>query len=99
MVNGSGLARTVEDADILARLDVPEGTEVQVIKEVPAVVTHPETGEKGEVGTAYIHDDGEVSIKYSKDAPEWALDYVKSTAQEVGYSLGPLFKEDENGPA
>lgn len=67
-------------------ITMPEN-EVTVIKEVPAVVTHPETEEKVTVGTAFIHDDGSVAIKYDEDAPEWALKYIKHTADSVGYSL------------
>ncbi len=72
-----GLAKTVT---------APED-EVEVIKEVPAVVTHPETNEKVTVGTAYIHSDRSVAIKYDEDAPEWALKYIKHTADMVGYNL------------
>jgi hypothetical protein len=77
----------------LASVTVPEGEEVKVIKEVPAVVTHPETKEKVTVGTALIHDDRSVAIKFDDDAPQWAMDLIKLTEHEVGYSLetgGPI---------
>ena len=91
MINSMGLARKVEDADLLGNLGAEQviipDDEVEVIKEVPAVVTHPDTNEKVTVGTAFIHSDRSVAIKYDEDAPEWALDLIKATAQEVGYSL------------
>lgn len=94
-VRASGLARSLSDEGVTDealekmgfRLDAPEEDPVLIIKEVPAVVTHPETEEKVTVGTAYIHDDGSVAIKYDEDAPEWALKYIKHTADLVGYSL------------
>ena len=61
--------------------------EAEIIKEVPAVVTHPQTNEKVTVGTAFIHDDGSVAVRYDPNAPQWAMDLIKATAQEVGYSL------------
>lgn len=94
-VNGIGMARTMEPEPYLEMWNSPE-KDAEVIKEVPAVVTHPETEEKVEVGTAYIHDDGSVAIKYDENAPQWALDYIKSTSQEVGYSLGPMFPDKED---
>jgi hypothetical protein len=52
------------------RLELPTDEKV-VIKEVPAKV------DGVIVGTAYIHDDGTVAIKYK----------IRATADEVGYSL------------
>lgn len=75
----AGLAKQVN-------VSIPDD-EAVVIKEVPAVVTHPQTNEKVTVGTAYIHDTGEVAVKYDPDAPQWAMDLIKATAQEVGYNL------------
>lgn len=62
------------------KLQMPED-EVVVIKEVPAKV------DGVIVGTAYLHDDGSVAIKYNADAPKEALDKIRATADEVGYSL------------
>jgi hypothetical protein len=80
------LGPEIDQFGLAKQVTVPDD-EVQVIKEVPAVVTHPETGEKAEVGIAFIHDDGSVAIRYSEDAPEWALKYIKHTADKVGYNL------------
>lgn len=76
----------VAQAGLAHQITIPNA-EAVVIKEVPAVVTHPQTGEKVSVGTAYIHDDSSVAVKYDPDAPEWAMDLIKATAQEVGYNL------------
>lgn len=61
----------------------PENMQV-VVKEVPAVVTHPETKEKVQVGTAMMHADGSVSVRYEGTPPEWATDLIKTTIMEVG---------------
>jgi len=76
----------VAQAGLARKIEIPDD-EAVVIKEVPAVVTHPQTGEKVSVGTAYIHDDSSVAVKYDPDAPQWAMDLIKATAMEVGYSL------------
>lgn len=74
-------ARTqVLESALAKNITIPDD-EVKVIKEVPAMV------EGTEVGIAYIHDDGSVAIKYNEDAPQWALDKIKATEAEVGYSL------------
>lgn len=73
------------------KMDVPEEDEVSVIKEVPAMHTglpngeHP--GEKVRVGTAYIHDDSSIALKYDEDAPLWAMMEIQAFADKVGYSL------------
>lgn len=52
-----------------------------VIKVVPAK-------HKGvTVGECYIHDDGQISLLLDKDAPQWALDEIKATANYVGFNI------------
>ena len=67
-------------------------SEVEVIKEVPAMHTGlpggEHAGEKVEVGTAYIHSDSSIGLRYHEDAPLWALQEIQAFADKVGYSLG-----------
>lgn len=52
-----------------------------IIKVVPA--RHKGT----DVGECYIHDDGQISLVLSNDAPQWALDEIKASAKVVGYDV------------
>lgn len=71
-------------------LTIPE-VDVEIIKEVPAVHTGlpdgEHAGEKVVVGTAYIHSDRSVALKYDEDAPLWAMEEIQTFADKVGYSL------------
>lgn len=84
-------ARPQIDQYGVAKLEAPEVEPVEVIKEVPAMHTglpgglHP--GVKVEVGTAFIHSDRSVGIRYHDDAPLWAMEEIQSFADKVGYSL------------
>lgn len=59
--------------------------EKEVVKEVPAKV------DGTVVGTAQIYEDGTVGVIIDDDAPQWAKDKIKSTADELGYSLPEEF--------
>lgn len=61
-------------------VNIPDD-ELMVIKEVPAKV------DGTVVGVAQIYDDGSVGVVLDEDAPEWALDKIKSEASMVGYQL------------
>lgn len=78
--------KLIDERGLATKIEAPEEDPAQVIKEVPAIV-HDDDGNKVEVGIAYIHDDGSVAIKFDEDAPEWAIDKIKGTAEEVGYNL------------
>lgn len=76
----------------LLNLNLPQEEEVTVIKEVPAMHTGlpggEHEGERVEVGTAYIHSDSSVGLRYHEDAPLWAMEEIQAFADKVGYSLG-----------
>ena len=77
----------------LVKIEGPtEMVEVDVIKEVPAMHTGlpggEHEGEKVEVGTAIIHSDRSVALRYHDDAPLWAMEEIQAFADKVGYSLG-----------
>lgn len=75
----------------LVNVSMPEN-DVEVIKEVPAMHTGlpggEHAGEKVEVGTAYIHSDSSIGLRYHEDAPVWAMEEIQAFADKVGYSLG-----------
>lgn len=56
-------------------------SESEVIKIVPAKV------DGIRVGDAYIHDDGQVSIKFDEDAPKKQMDKIKATGEAIGYDI------------
>lgn len=56
-----------------------------IVKEVPAKV------DGTVVGTALIYEDGTVGMVIDEDAPQWAKDKIRATADEVGYSLPEEF--------
>lgn len=74
--------------EIFGGVPIPAEDDVpQIIKTVPAK-------HKGVVvGVANIYDDGMVDIKFDDDAPQWALDEIKATTDQMtqkGYSFdGP----------
>jgi len=72
-------------------INAPQGEEVQVLKEVPAMHTGlpggDHAGEKVQVGIAILHDDGSVGLRYDEDAPIWALAEIQAYADKIGYSL------------
>lgn len=78
MFSGAGLPD--DEKAQLAKLTMP-ASEAEVIKVVPAKV------DGVEVGTAYIHDDGQVSIMFHEDAPDDKLEKIKATSMSVGYNL------------
>lgn len=92
MTHEEMLANPQIDQYGLVKIEGPtEMVQVEVIKEVPAMHTglpdgeHP--GEKVEVGTAIIHSDRSVALKYHEDAPLWAMKEIQAFADKVGYSL------------
>jgi len=84
-------ARPQVDSVGMLNVKMPD-SEVEVIKEVPAMHTGlpggEHAGEKVEVGTAYIHSDSSIGLRYHEDAPLWALQEIQAFADKVGYSLG-----------
>lgn len=86
----------------LVKIEGPtEMVEVEAIKEVPAMHTGlpggEHEGEKVEVGTAIIHSDRSIALRYHEDAPLWAMEEIQAYADKVGYSLGTGAPTD--GPA
>lgn len=69
-----------EEKALLAQLKIP-ASEAEVIKIVPAKV------DGVVVGTAFIHDDGLVSISFNEDADEAAMKKLKDVSEMVGYSV------------
>lgn len=55
-----------------------------IVKEVPAKV------DGTVVGTAQIYEDGTVGVVIDENAPKWAKDKIKSTADELGYEIGEI---------
>lgn len=82
--------RPMIDSVGMLNVEMPD-SEVEVIKEVPAVHTGlpggEHAGEKVEVGTAYIHSDSSIALRYHEDAPLWAMEEIQSFADMVGYNL------------
>lgn len=72
---------------LIQSVTMPDDEKV-LLKQVPAVVTHPETGEKVKVGIANLYDDGSVDQILDPDAPQWAMDLIKATMMEFGYTMG-----------
>lgn len=69
-----------DEAALIEGLKAP-ASDTPVIKVVEARV------DGVRVGTAFIHEDGQVSIKFDDDAPEEQMKHIKSTADNFGYSL------------
>lgn len=70
--------------DLIGDLDLDPtafASESDIIKIVPA--KHKGTT----VGDAMIHEDGQVTIKFHDDAPQWAIDEIKAVAGSIGYNL------------
>lgn len=71
---------TPEEQAKMPRLKMPASNE-SVIKVVDA-------RHKGiRVGDAFIHEDGQISLVFDEDAPQWALDEIRGEAQIIGYDL------------
>ena len=74
----------------ILNVTVPDPDEVTIIKEVPAMHTGmngEHKGERVEVGTAFLHSDSTVAIRYHDDAPLWAMEEIHAFADKIGYSL------------
>lgn len=66
---------------LVAKVDAPDSDKT-VLKTVPAKVDGVTVGE------AILYDDGSVDIMVSDDAPQWAVEKIKATEREFGYSMG-----------
>lgn len=73
----------VAPAGLAVNVKLPVDEKV-IVKEVPAKV------DGTVVGTAQIYEDGSVGVVIDPDAPQWAKDKIKSTADELGYEIGEM---------
>lgn len=71
----------VDQFGLAANVKVPDDEKV-IVKEVPAKV------DGTVVGTAQIYEDGTVGVVLDEEAPQWALDKIKSQADILGFSIG-----------
>ena len=91
MTHDEMIANPAYDQYGVLNVHAPKEDDVEVIKEVPAMHTGLPNGEHAgevvEVGTAILHSDRSVSIRYHEDAPLWALEEIQAYADKIGYSL------------
>ena len=75
----------------MVHVEMPDTSEIELLKEVPAMHTGlpggEHAGERVQVGIAKLHSDGSVALQYDEDAPLWAMEEIQAYADKIGYSL------------
>lgn len=78
----------IQNSGIASKVDIPSNEKV-MLKAVPA------KADGVIVGEAYLYDDGSVDIQVDPNAPQWAIDKIKATEKQFGYTIG----DEPDGPA